>query len=115
MKDLKTKIKTVALTVGTTIVDRQGYESLTFSVNADDGTVVAVTHGDDSGLSDSAVVGSDFIIGKLTFATADGSPVTLGYNGNKRYVLITYSTPPDSPGGQAILGHPHLSPTGQAG
>lgn len=114
MKDLKSNIVTDHYTVGTTIVDRQGYESLTFSIDVLDGTTIEVTHGDDSGLSDSAVVGSDFIIGKTAFVTADGTPVTVGYNGDKRYVKVSYTATAPTGASQSILGHPHLAPTDQA-
>jgi len=90
MKDLKSNITTSDVVVGTTIIDRQGYESLTISLDVEDATTVKLEHGDDSGLSDAAEVGADFIIGQLVFATADGSPCTIGYNGNKRYVRPSY-------------------------
>lgn len=115
MKDLKTKIKTEKVTAGTTIIDRQGFESLTFSLDVEDGTTVALTHGDDSALADSSVVAADERIGKLVFATADGSPATIGYVGDKRYVLLTISAAAPAGGDViAIKGDPHLAPVTQA-
>lgn len=114
MKDLKSNILTTLVTPGTTIIDKQGYESLTFSFSIEDGVTITMTEGDDAALSDGAAVDAAFLIGKKTFVTADGSVATIGYNGDKRYVQFDYGTGPTTEVCQAIQGHAHLSPTGQA-
>src|SRR4051812_33697209 len=93
----KVALNTAAITSstttnGTNIIDTQGYGSLTAILNVGartDGTFkLAVEHGDDSGLSDTAVPDATDLVG-TTAATAVSAAQTqskLGYVGNKRYV-----------------------------
>lgn len=93
----------------TTIVDTQGYESLTFVLPVINTTSLALTHGDDSGLSDGAAVGSDFLIGQTAYtATGTGK---LGYVGKKRYVQITVTNPATDTTIVAVKGNPLKAPT----
>lgn len=88
-KDLKTKlIADARLVSGTTIIDTEGCESVTFIFPAGATTSIALAHGDDSALSDAAAVHADFIIGALSGYDAD-STVMVGYVGKKRYVRAT--------------------------
>ena len=57
MKDLKSNIETLLVTPGTTIIDKEGYESLTFSFNIEDGTTITLTEGDDAALADGEIGG----------------------------------------------------------
>lgn len=108
------------------IIDRQGYESLTFGIavgtNTDANATFAVTmeHGDDSGLSDTAAVAAADVAGTLALAgytyADDAESRKVGYVGAKRYVRLTI-TPTGNDSGNifiaavAILGNPHLAPT----
>lgn len=108
MRDLATKIKGVELTMGTTVVDRAGFESVTLLTTVEDGTVIGVVEGDESDLSDGAAVSADFLIGKTTFATADGDIGRVGYVGGKRYVKFSYTaSAPTTYNGIAVLGDAH--------
>lgn len=111
MKDLISKIKPVTHIVGTTIVDRAGFESVSLVCTVEDGTVITVTEGDESDLSDGATAGADFVLGKTTYATADGTAGKVGYVGDKRYVKFAYSVAiPAAPHAFAILGDAHQNP-----
>lgn len=107
------------------IIDRQGYEGVTFAialgtlVDADATFAVLVEDGDDSGLSDAAAVADTGLVGTETLAgfdfDDDGAARKIGYVGNKRYVRLTI-TPSANTGAApmaavAILGHPHAMPT----
>jgi hypothetical protein len=104
------------------IIDRQGFESLTFLLNsgtlsdADVTTVVLVEDGDDSGLSDNAAVADAELSGTellAAFAFGDDSKCKkIGYLGNKRYVRLTL-TPTSNAGAMplaciALLGNGHI-------
>ena len=109
-----------------TIVDRLGYDALTFAIvtgtNTDvDATfAVLVEDGDNSGLSDNVAVADEHLVGTealagFTFAD-DVECRKIGYVGNKRYVRLTI-TPTGNDSGNifvsavAVLGRPHSMPT----
>jgi hypothetical protein len=112
--------------IASAIIDRRGYESLTFGIltgtNTDvDATfAVTMTHGDDSNLSDGAAVPVAQIVGTLALAgytfSDDAESRKVAYNGSKRYVRLTI-TPSGNDSGNifiaaaAILGNPNLAPT----
>ena len=135
MKDLfnnvavKTAIAPVSIADNTaqvsSIIDRQGYESVTFAIatgdiaDADATFAVLVEHGNASNLSDAAAVDDDDLLGTeaiagFTFAD-DNATRKIGYVGGKRYVRFTIT--PSGNGSAAlmaavaILGHPHVTPT----
>jgi hypothetical protein len=108
------------------IIDRLGYESLTFAIVTGTNTdvnatfAVLVEDGDNSGLSDNAAVADDFLVGTealagFTFAD-DVECRKVGYIGAKRYVRLTI-TPTGNDSGNiflaaiAVLGRPHSMPT----
>ena len=107
------------------IVDKQGYDSLTFAIAAgtladvDATFTVLVEDGDDSGLSDNAAVADAYLLGtealaSFTFAE-DASAFKIGYVGSKRYVRCTV-TPAANTGSApiaiiGILGHPNKAAT----
>jgi len=108
------------------IIDRKGYDSLTFAIlagantDADATFTVLVEDGDDSGLSDNAAVADEQLVGtealaSFTFAD-DNETRKIGYIGDKRYVRLTI-TPANNAAGNifvaaiALLGHPDLQPT----
>ena len=108
------------------IIDRKGFESLTFlaiyGTQTDAGCTTAWTmeHGDVSNLSDTAAVAAPDFIGTLAaMATAQTDDIEcrkIGYCGPKRYVRIT-CTPSGNAAGDiplavvALLGNPASSPT----
>lgn len=110
-----------------TIIDRLGYEALTFAIitgaNTDvDATfAVLVEDGNDPDLGDDgAAVPDDSLVGTealagFTFAD-DGECRKVGYVGSKRYVRLTI-TPTGNDSGNifvsaiAVLGRPHNAPT----
>lgn len=107
------------------IIDRQGYQSLTYLILAgtlaDANATFAVTmeHGDDSGLSDAAAVAATDLVGTLALAgfqfDDDLEPRKVGYVGPKRYTRLTI-TPTGNTGAAplaviALLGNPAKSPT----
>lgn len=112
--------------IASSIIDRQGYDSLTFGIavgtNTDADVTFAVTmeHGNDSGLSDTAAVTAADVAGTLTLAgfqfDDDAESRKVGYVGAKRYVRLTI-TPSGNDSGNifvaalAILGNPALAPT----
>lgn len=108
------------------IVDRDGYESVTYVINT--GTLtdanatfaVLLEEGDAANLSDAAAVADIDLLGTevlagFTFA-ADGVCRKLGYIGSKQYTRLTV-TPTGNNSGDApigavcLLGHPHAAPT----
>ncbi len=136
MKDLHDNIHTVqvvapvshatgdAAIVGA-IVDRQGFDSLEYSIAlgtnaASAGTyAVLLEHGDNSALSDAATVAAPDLSGTIantSFGFADVSKTRkLGYVGSKRYTRMTI-TPTGNNGAfligvTAILGNPVNAPT----
>lgn len=107
------------------VIDRKGYESLTFLIafgalaDADVTTTVLVEHGDESDLSDAAAVADGDLLGTEALAAAtfsdDDETRKIGYVGGKRYVRLTV-TPSGNSGNLflaaiALLGHPNLTPT----
>lgn len=108
------------------IIDRKGYESLTFAMlagaNTDADATFAVTmeHGDDSGLSDTAAVAAPDLVGTLALAgfqfDDDNECRKIGYVGAKRYIRLTV-TPSGNGAGNiflaiiAVLGNPFSVPT----
>lgn len=112
--------------IASSIIDRRGFDSLTFGIavgtNTDANATFAVTmeHGDDSGLSDTAAVGANDLVGTLALAgytfADDAESRKIGYRGNKRYVRLTV-TPSGNDSGNifiaalAILGNPNSAPT----
>ncbi len=109
------------------IIDRKGYDSLTFLIlagantDADATFTVLVEDGDDSDLvDDGAAVADEQLVGtealaSFTFAD-DNETRKIGYLGDKRYVRLTI-TPANNAAGNifvaaiALLGHPDLQPT----
>lgn len=107
------------------IIDRQGYDSLTFAIatgavpDADATFAVLVEDGDNAALSDAAAVADAELVGTEAlagFGFADDDKVRkIGYVGNKRYVRLTI-TPANNLSATliaaiAILGHPSIVPT----
>lgn len=107
------------------IIDRRGYDSLTFAIQtgtlADTDATFAVTmeHGDASDLTGSTAVTSADLVGTLALAgftfADDGECRKVGYTGARRYVRITI-TPTGNTGNapisaMAILGHAAIAPT----
>jgi hypothetical protein len=107
------------------IIDRQGYESVTFAIaagslaDADATFTVLVEDGNAANLSDAAAVADSNLLGTealagFTFAD-DNATRKIGYVGGKRYVRLTI-TPANNASAAlisavAILGHPHVTPT----
>lgn len=107
------------------IIDRKGYESLTFllvtgtDADADATFTVLIEDGDVANLSDNSAVDDSQLVGtevlaSYTFAD-DAETRKIGYVGDKRYVRMTV-TPAANTGNAflaaiALLGHPSLVPT----
>lgn len=107
------------------IIDRQGYESLTFVIatgsiaDADATFTVLVEDGDASNLADAVAVSDQYLLGTEVLAgfqfDDDNETRKIGYIGNKRYVRLTI-TPVNNASAAllsavAVLGHPALAPT----
>ncbi len=108
------------------IIDRLGYDSLTWLIltgtNTDANATFAVTmdEGDASNLSDAAAVGAADLVGTYALAgytfADDAETRKIGYVGGKRYVRLTI-TPTGNDAGNifvaaiALLGNPALQPT----
>jgi len=108
-KDQVTKINPDAtIESGVTIVDTQGYESLTFILPVQDTTALSLEHGDDSALADAVAVPADFVLGETAYTAAGTGKV--GYVGKKRYVRITVTDAPADDTIVAVLGTPHEAP-----
>lgn len=114
-------ITTNTTTVGA-IIDTAGFESLTYTIQAKtitDGTYdIVLEEGDDSGLSDAAVVPTDQVLDALPqFVAADDNAVKrVGDIGKKRYhrlsiVSTGVTTGVDSIGAVGVLGHAKVMPT----
>jgi len=108
------------------IIDRRGYDSLTFGIavgtntDADATFTVLVEDGENSSLNDNVAVSDDNLVGtealaSYTFAD-DAESRKIGYVGGKRYVRLTI-TPANNAAGNifvaavAILGNPQILPT----
>jgi hypothetical protein len=112
--------------IASAIIDRQGYDSLTFGIavgtNTDTNATFAVTmeHGDAANLSDAAAVTAADVAGTLALAgytfADDAESRKVGYVGPRRYVRLTV-TPSGNDAGNifiaalAILGNPQNAPT----
>lgn len=107
------------------IIDRQGYESVTYAIvtgilaDVDATFAVLLQEGDAANLSDATTVASIDLIGTIALASfdfsADGVCRKLGYKGGKRYTRLTI-TPSANTGNAplaaiAILGMPLSAPT----
>jgi hypothetical protein len=101
------------------IIDRAGFESLTFVIaagaiaDADTTFTVLVEHGDAANLSDAAAVSDSMLIGTEVLAAFqfddDNECRKIGYIGDKRYVRMTI-TPANNASAAllsavALLGH----------
>jgi hypothetical protein len=107
------------------IIDRQGYESLTYVIetgvesDADATFTVTITEGNDPALSDGAAVAAQDLLGTTALASFlfsdDTKCFKLGYIGSKRYTRLTI-TPGANTGNffvavVALLGHPGYQAT----
>lgn len=104
-------------TVGS-IIDTQGNEAVDIalvSATLTDGSyALSLEHGDDSGLSDAAVVAAtdlDADVSTVTLADTDDNAIKIiGYVGKKRYVRInvvsTGTTSGGTVGGLVVFGRP---------
>lgn len=107
------------------IIDRQGYDSLTFLIvtgtlaDLDATFAVTMDHGDVANLSDAAAVSATDLVGTLALAgfnfADDAETRKIGYVGAKRYVRLTI-TPSNNTGAApmaaiALLGNPARQPT----
>lgn len=110
-------------TVGA-IIDTAGFESLEFLIQS--GTVTdgvydfVLEEGDDSGLSDAAVVPAADILGSLTgfILTDDDTAKRVGSIGKKRYQRLSIVSTGTTSGGtnftaQAVLSDPHTGPVAE--
>ncbi len=107
------------------IIDRQGYDSLTYVIatgsiaDADATFTVLLEEGDDSGLSDAAAVADADLLGTEVLAAFqfddDNEVRKLGYKGVKRYTRLTITPVANASAAVlsavAILGHPASAPT----
>lgn len=107
------------------VIDRKGYESLTFLIatgslaDADATFAVLLEESDAADMSGATAVADGDLLGTealagFTFAD-DNETRKLGYVGNMRYTRLTI-TPSGNSGNVfiaaiALLGHPHQSPT----
>lgn len=118
-------ISTDTTTAATAIVDTKGYRSVTFLSflhNWTDGDYTPlIEDGDDSGLSDAAVVVDELLIGTEAgqIMDADREIRTIGYAGSKRYVRMRIVSDNTSTGADVftcvLLGHPEDAATDQGG
>lgn len=107
------------------IIDRQGYNSLTYVIatgsiaDADATFTVLLEEGDASNLSDAAAVADADLIGTEVLAAFqfddDNECRKLGYKGNKRYTRLTITPVANASAALlaavAVLGHPSVVPT----
>lgn len=116
-------ITTDTTTVGN-IIDTAGFESIEFIIQSGvitDGVYALVLEqGDDSGLSDAAVVPTDEVLGVLTgfVAADDNAAKRVGSIGKKRYQRLSITSTSTTTGATkmssvAILGHPKVAPTAE--
>jgi hypothetical protein len=129
MRDLSSDIKTlnaispVAISSNTTtnglIIDRSGFESLTFILRASSYTdgdyLPLVEEGDQANLSDAAEVADVSLIGTEAGSILSEEKVAkIGYNGYKRYIRISFVSSSTTTGATldaiAILGHSRDNP-----
>jgi hypothetical protein len=107
------------------IIDKQGFESLTYLVNigvagtSDATFTVSMEHGNVSDLSDSAAVPADDLIGTYALASFTGADANktrkIGYKGAKRYTRLTITPAGNSAaaiiGAIGLLGDAAIQPT----
>lgn len=107
------------------IIDRQGFESLTYLIaagslaDADAVFTVLLEDGDASNLSDAAAVADAQLLGTELLAAPlfsdDDKVFKLGYMGNKRYTRLTITPSANASAALlaavAVLGHPNVAPT----
>lgn len=107
------------------IVDRQGYDSLTYVIatgsiaDADATFTVLLEEGDVSNLSDAAAVADADLLGTEALAAFqfddDNEVRKLGYKGHKRYTRLTITPVANASAAVlsavAVLGHPASAPT----
>lgn len=134
MKDMHKNIKVLnvikPVAVGTTgaaggqlsaVIDRRGYESVEFVMNAGGSASAAdtitpvVLESSATGSGFTSVAAADLIGDEtaLTLATAAGQAKSIGYRGNERYLkLRLYGTGTATAlvGAVAVLGNPHNAP-----
>jgi hypothetical protein len=117
---LNTQLINTDTTTNGNIIDTQGYESIEFVMQAGVVTAGDVTpvlqDGDDSGLSDAAVVAADFRLGSLVTLDATNGITRFGYVGKKRYVRVNALSATSANltvGVTAVLGDPHSAPVAQ--
>lgn len=106
------------------VIDRQGYDSLTFVIatgtlaDADATFAVALEHGDQANLSDATTVSAPDLIGTagdagFNFADDDKTR-KIGYQGVRRYVRVRITPTNNSAAANvcavAVLAHPHVTP-----
>jgi len=111
-------ISTDTTTVGN-IIDTAGNEAVDIALVTgtitDGDYVLSLEHGDDSGLSDAAVVAAtdlDALVSTVAIAAADDNTAkSIGYVGKKRYVRINVVSTSTSTGGTVggliVFGRPH--------
>lgn len=107
------------------IIDRQGYNSLTYAIasgslaDADVVFTVLLEESDDSGMSGATAVSDADLLGTELLAAPlfsdDDKVFKLGYKGNKRYTRLTITPSGNASAAVlcaiAILGHPDVAPT----
>lgn len=106
------------------IIDRQGFDSLTYLLHigsvadADVTFTVLLEESDDSGMSGATAVADADLLGTEALAgfqyDDDNEVRKIGYRGNKRYTRLTV-TPANNASAAllsacAVLGHPSLAP-----
>jgi len=129
MIDVKRAISPVSVADNTAqvsqIIDRQGYDSLTFLIalgsiaDADATFAVTMDEGAVSNLSDASAVAAADIIGTTTLAgfifSDDDKCRKIGYKGNKRYVRLTITPSANASAALmsalAVLGSASIKPT----
>ncbi len=116
-------ITTNTTTVGN-IIDTVGFESLEYLIQSGvitDGTYALILEqGDDSGLSDAAVVPADEVLGVLTgfVAADDNAAKRVGSIGKKRFQRLSILSAGTSTGATkmssvAVLGNPQSAPVAE--
>jgi hypothetical protein len=108
------------------IIDRKGFDALTFLINigantdADVSFTVLIEDGDAANLSDAAAVADEQLVGTEVLASFnyadDNETRKIGYVGDKRYVRMTITPAANGAGNiyiaaLALLGFPALQPT----
>ena len=116
-------ITTDTTTVGN-IIDTQGFESLEYVIQSgvitDGAYALVLEQGDDSGLSDAAVVPTDEVLGVLTgfVAADDNAAKRVGSIGKKRFQRLSIASTSTSTGATkfssvAVLSNPKSAPTAE--